>query len=91
MVFRINLTPEPEIWLILMLTRSAQSCKSFILLEVRHKTIPTKRRKQLRSNLAASWKLKEDKYRIFYDIIGDTVDILAIGYNIMICSSAAGK
>jgi len=42
--------------------------------------IPTKRRKQLEANPIAPWELKKDKYRIFYDIIGDTVDILAIGY-----------
>jgi mRNA-degrading endonuclease RelE of RelBE toxin-antitoxin system len=42
--------------------------------------IPTKRRKQLQSNPIAPWELKKDKYRIFYDIIDDTVDILAIGY-----------
>jgi mRNA-degrading endonuclease RelE of RelBE toxin-antitoxin system len=42
--------------------------------------IPTKRRKQLESNPRAPWELKKDNYRIFYDIIADTVDILAIGY-----------
>ena len=42
--------------------------------------IPAKRRKQLESNTIAPWELKKDKYRIFYDIIDDTVDILAIGY-----------
>ena len=47
---------------------------------VRNADIPTKRRNQLQSNPIASWELKKDKYRIFYDIIGDTVDILAIGY-----------
>lgn len=42
--------------------------------------VPTKRRKQLDSNPIAPWELKKDKYRIFYDIINDTVNILAIGY-----------
>ena len=42
--------------------------------------IPTKRRKQLEANPIAPWELKKDKYRIFYDVINDTVDILAIGY-----------
>ncbi len=42
--------------------------------------IPTKRRKQLEPNPIASWELKKDNYRIFYDIIDNMVDILAIGY-----------
>lgn len=42
--------------------------------------VETKRRKQLQANPIASWELKREPYRIFYDIIGDGVDVLAIGY-----------
>jgi mRNA-degrading endonuclease RelE of RelBE toxin-antitoxin system len=42
--------------------------------------IPTKKRKQLKDNAIAPWELKQDKYRIFYDVVNNVVDVLAIGY-----------
>lgn len=51
--------------------------KSF-LVEDAH--IPTKKRKPLKQNVIAPWELKQDSYRIFYDIVDDVVDIIAIGY-----------
>ncbi|MBI4489265.1 MAG: type II toxin-antitoxin system RelE/ParE family toxin [Deltaproteobacteria bacterium] len=42
--------------------------------------LETKRRKQLEDNPVAPWELKQEPYRIFYDVIGDRVDVLAIGY-----------
>jgi mRNA-degrading endonuclease RelE of RelBE toxin-antitoxin system len=42
--------------------------------------IETKKRKRLEPNQISPWELKQDKYRIFFDIIDTTVDILAIGY-----------
>ncbi len=42
--------------------------------------IETKRRKRLKPNPLAPWELKQDVYRIFFEIVDKTVDILAIGY-----------
>jgi mRNA-degrading endonuclease RelE of RelBE toxin-antitoxin system len=42
--------------------------------------VETKRRKPLQANPIASWELKREPYRIFYDITGNRVDVLAIGY-----------
>ena len=81
MTFQINLTPNAADdlnYFDAYEQRSIMAAVHTFLLRDAH--IPTKRRKQLESNPIASWELKKDNYRIFYDIIDDTVDILAIGH-----------
>lgn len=81
MAFRINLTPGAADDLDYFDAYAQRIIMSAIRTYLMHDAnVPTKRRKQLESNPIAPWELKKDKYRIFYDIIGDTVDILAIGY-----------
>ncbi len=42
--------------------------------------IQTKKKKKLRDNPIASWELKIGDYRVFYDIDGETVNVLAVGH-----------
>ena len=42
--------------------------------------VETKRRKPLQANPIAPWELRRGQYRIFYDIIENRVDVLAIGH-----------
>ena len=42
--------------------------------------IETDRRKLLESNSLASWELRIDNYRVFYDVDDDTVHIIAVGH-----------
>ena len=51
--------------------------KEYLLVDA---DVETKRRKRLRENPVAPWELKQEPYRVFYDIVGDRVEILAIGY-----------
>jgi mRNA-degrading endonuclease RelE of RelBE toxin-antitoxin system len=51
--------------------------KQYLIIDAR---IETRRRKQLQNSPVAPWELKREPYRIFYDIVGSQVDILAIGY-----------
>lgn len=79
MAFRINLTPGAAEDLDYFDAYAQRIIMSAIRIYLMHAAnVPTKRRKRLGSNPIAPWELKSDKYRIFYDIIDDTVDILAI-------------
>jgi mRNA interferase RelE/StbE len=81
MLFYINLTPNAADDLDYFDAYEQRSIMAAVHTYLVHDAhIPTKRRKQLKANPIASWELKKDTYRIFYDIIDDTVDILAIGY-----------
>lgn len=42
----------------------------------------TKKKRQLRPNPIAPWELKIDIYRIFYNIDGSTVNIIAVGHKV---------
>ena len=43
--------------------------------------VETRRRKPLRPNRLASWELRIDDYRVFYDLEGDDqVKIIAVGH-----------
>jgi mRNA-degrading endonuclease RelE of RelBE toxin-antitoxin system len=81
MKFRINLSPnaaEDLDYFDAYEQRIIMAAVNTYLVEDAH--IQTKRRKRLEENPIASWELKQDRYRIFYDIIDATVDVLAIGY-----------
>ena len=81
MTFHINLTPTAADDLDYFDANEQRIIMAAVHTYLVHDAhIPTKRRKQLESNPIAPWELKKDNYRILYDIIDDTVDILAIGY-----------
>ena len=81
MMFHINLTPSAADDLDYFDAYEQRVIMAAIHSYLIHDAhVPTKRRKRLEANPIASWELKKGKYRIFYDIVGDTVDILAIGY-----------
>ena len=81
MTFHINLTPNAADDLDYFDAHEQRIIMAAVHTYLVHDAhIPTKRRKQLEANPIASWELKQDNYRIFYDIVDDTVDILAIGY-----------
>jgi mRNA-degrading endonuclease RelE of RelBE toxin-antitoxin system len=42
--------------------------------------VETDRRKLLELNELASWELRIDNYRVFYDVEDDTVHIIAVGH-----------
>jgi mRNA-degrading endonuclease RelE of RelBE toxin-antitoxin system len=42
--------------------------------------VETDRRKLLESNSLASWELRMDNYRVFYDVEDDIVHIIAVGH-----------
>jgi mRNA-degrading endonuclease RelE of RelBE toxin-antitoxin system len=81
MIFQINFSPNAEgdfdyfdayEQRIIM-----AAIKTFLVSDA---NIPTKKRKQLRDNAIAPWELKQDKYRIFYNVVSNVVEVLAIGY-----------
>ncbi len=81
MMFHINMTPSAADDLDFFDAYEQRMLMAAIHTYLVHDAhIPTKRRKRLESNPIAPWELKKDTFRIFYDIIDDTVDILAIGY-----------
>jgi mRNA-degrading endonuclease RelE of RelBE toxin-antitoxin system len=48
---------------------------------LRHEAdVETKKRRRLRSNPLAPWELRLGKYRVFYEVAGDVVRILAVGH-----------
>jgi len=47
---------------------------------IRDALVETDRRKLLESNNLASWELRIDNYRVFYDVDDDTVHIIAVGH-----------
>jgi len=79
--FRINLTPNAADdldYFNAYAQRVIMAAINTYLIADAH--VQTKRRKRLEDNPIAPWELKKDRYRIFYDIVDLTVDILAIGY-----------
>jgi mRNA-degrading endonuclease RelE of RelBE toxin-antitoxin system len=42
--------------------------------------VETRRRKRLRPNQRAPWELRIEDYRVFYDIEGDEVKVIAVGH-----------
>ncbi|OQX02661.1 MAG: hypothetical protein BWK80_57415 [Desulfobacteraceae bacterium IS3] len=42
--------------------------------------IQTKKKKKLRENPVAPWELKIGDYRVFYEIVRETVNVLAVGH-----------
>ncbi len=41
---------------------------------------PVRNRKPLRQNPLSRWELRIDKFRVFYDVVGNCVEIKAVGY-----------
>ncbi len=40
---------------------------------------PNGRRKRMRPNSVAGWRLRVDPLRVYYDVVGDTVTVRAVG------------
>ena len=43
-------------------------------------TMESNKRKRLRPNPIAPWELRLGKYRVFYEVVGGNVRILAVGF-----------
>lgn len=87
MPYQIEFSPEVEDHLRVLAVRQQQTVLAAIVEQLSYPpTVETRNRKRMRANPLASWELRVDNLRVYYDILEatepialDTVCIRAVG------------
>ncbi len=80
MAYEITITAEAEDDLAIFRAIDRKRISEAIVIQLTHQAeVESRHRKRLRENPIASWELRVENFRIFYNVDGETVTVVIVG------------